>query len=51
MSETPNGAEMEPLDDAVDHVRGGSAGRLIVEYVVYPGNYDAATLLEAIGGP
>jgi protein-disulfide isomerase len=26
---------MEPLDDAVDHVRGGSAGRLIVEYGDY----------------
>jgi hypothetical protein len=23
---------MEPLDETVDHVRGGSAGRLIVEY-------------------
>jgi protein-disulfide isomerase len=28
-------AGMEPLDDAVDHVRGGSAGRLIVEYGDY----------------
>ena len=26
---------MEPLDDAVDHVRGGSAGHLIVEYGDY----------------
>ena len=26
---------MEPLDDAVDHVRGGPAGRLIVEYGDY----------------
>jgi protein-disulfide isomerase len=26
---------MEPLDEAVDHVRGGSAGRLIVEYGDY----------------
>jgi protein-disulfide isomerase len=26
---------MEPLDDAVDHVRGPSAGRLIVEYGDY----------------
>ena len=26
---------MEPLDDAVDHVRGGAAGRLIVEYGDY----------------
>jgi hypothetical protein len=23
---------MEPLDEAVDHVRGSAAGRLIVEY-------------------
>jgi protein-disulfide isomerase len=28
-------AAMEPLDDAVDHVRGGAAGRLIVEYGDY----------------
>ena len=27
--------KMEPLDDAVDHVRGSSAGRLIVEYGDY----------------
>ncbi len=26
---------MEPLDETVDHVRGGSAGRLIVEYGDY----------------
>jgi Na+:H+ antiporter, NhaA family len=26
---------MEPLDEAVDHVRGGSGGRLIVEYGDY----------------
>ena len=26
---------MEPLDDSVDHVRGGSAGRVIVEYGDY----------------
>jgi hypothetical protein len=26
---------MEPLDAAVDHVRGGSAGRVIVEYGDY----------------
>ena len=35
---------MEPLDDTVDHVRGGSAGRLIVEY----GDYDAASLLQEV---
>jgi hypothetical protein len=34
---------MEPLDDAVDHVRGGPTGRLIVEY----GDY-APALLEAL---
>jgi protein-disulfide isomerase len=28
-------ATMEPLDDAVDHVRGGPAARLIVEYGDY----------------
>src|SRR3954452_17855306 len=28
-------ATMAPLDDAVDHVRGSSAGRLIVEYGDY----------------
>ena len=28
-------ATMEPLDDAVDHVRGSSSGRLIVEYGDY----------------
>ena len=33
------GATMEPLDDPVDHVRGPSAGRLIVEY----GDYECRT--------
>jgi protein-disulfide isomerase len=28
-------AAIEPLDDAVDHIRGGSLGRLIVEYGDY----------------
>jgi protein-disulfide isomerase len=28
-------ARMEPLDDTVDHVRGGPAGRVIVEYGDY----------------
>ena len=28
-------AIMEPLDEAVDHVRGSSSGRLIVEYGDY----------------
>ena len=36
-------AGMEPLDDAVDHVRGGSAGRLIVEY----GDYECPYSREA----
>src|SRR3954451_3936222 len=34
---------MEPLDDAVDHVRGSSAGRLIVEY----GDYECPYSREA----
>ena len=33
---------MEPLDDTVDHVRGGSAGRLIVEYGDYECPYSRA---------
>jgi protein-disulfide isomerase len=36
-------AAMEPLDDAVDHVRGGPAGRLIVEY----GDYECPYSREA----
>jgi protein-disulfide isomerase len=36
-------AAMEPLDDAVDHVRGSSAGRLIVEY----GDYECPYSREA----
>jgi hypothetical protein len=31
---------MEPIDDTVDHVRGGAAGHLIVEY--------AASLMQEI---
>jgi protein-disulfide isomerase len=34
---------MEPLDDAVDHVRGSSAGRLILEY----GDYECPYSREA----
>ena len=37
---------MEPLDDAVDHVRGGSAGRLIVEYGDYECPYSRRASLE-----
>jgi protein-disulfide isomerase len=39
-------ATMEPLDDAVDHVRGGSAGRLIVEYGDYECPYSRRALRE-----
>jgi protein-disulfide isomerase len=37
---------MEPLDDEVDHVRGGSAGRLIVEYGDYECPYSRRALRE-----
>jgi protein-disulfide isomerase len=37
---------MEPLEDAVDHVRGGSAGRLIVEYGDYECPYSRAAMRE-----
>jgi protein-disulfide isomerase len=33
---------MEPLDDTIDHVRGGSTGRLIVEYGDYECPYSRA---------
>jgi protein-disulfide isomerase len=39
-------AMMEPLDEAVDHVRGGSAGRLIVEYGDYECPYSRAAFRE-----
>jgi NhaA family Na+:H+ antiporter len=39
-------AGMEPLDDAVDHVRGGSAGRLIVEYGDYECPYSRRAFRE-----
>jgi protein-disulfide isomerase len=40
---TANGAiSVEPLDDAVDHVRGPSAGRLILEYGDYECPYSRA---------
>jgi protein-disulfide isomerase len=37
---------MEPVDEAVDHVRGGSAGRLIVEYGDYECPYSRAATRE-----
>jgi protein-disulfide isomerase len=37
---------MEPLDDAVDHVRGASAGRLIVEYGDYECPYSRQAYRE-----
>ena len=37
---------MEPLDDSVDHVRGGSAGRLIVEYGDYECPYSRKAFRE-----
>jgi protein-disulfide isomerase len=39
-------AGMEPVDDAVDHVRGGSAGRLIVEYGDYECPYSRRAFRE-----
>jgi protein-disulfide isomerase len=37
---------MQPLDDAVDHVRGSSAGRLLVEYGDYECPYSRAAFRE-----
>jgi protein-disulfide isomerase len=37
---------MEPLDDAVDHVRGGWAGRLVVEYGDYECPYSRRAFRE-----
>jgi protein-disulfide isomerase len=37
---------MEPLDETVDHVRGGSAGRLIVEYGDYECPYSRQAFRE-----
>jgi len=39
-------ATMEPLDDAVDHVRGRPAGRLIVEYGDYECPYSRQAFRE-----
>jgi formate-nitrite transporter family protein len=39
-------AAMEPIDDAVDHVRGPSAGRLIVEYGDYECPYSRQAFRE-----
>jgi hypothetical protein len=41
-----HGATMEPLDEAVDHVRGPSAGRLIVEYGDYECPYSRQAFRE-----
>ncbi len=38
--------ELKPLDEAVDHVRGGSAGRLIVEYGDYECPYSRRAFRE-----
>jgi protein-disulfide isomerase len=38
--------QIEPLDDAVDHVRGGPAGRLILEYGDYECPYSRAAYRE-----
>jgi hypothetical protein len=43
------GAAIEPLDDAVDHVRGGAAGRLILEYGDYECPYSRRAFLEIEG--
>jgi protein-disulfide isomerase len=40
------GATMEPLDEAVDHVRGSAAGRLIVEYGDYECPYSRRAFRE-----
>ena len=37
---------MEPLDDSVDHVRGGSTGRVIVEYGDYECPYSRKAFRE-----
>src|ERR1700675_2225696 len=39
-------AGMDPLDEAVDHVRGGPAGRLIVEYGDYECPYSRRAFRE-----
>ena len=39
-------ASMEPLDEGVDHVRGSSAGRLIVEYGDYECPYSRQAFRE-----
>ena len=46
---------MDPLDDAVDHVRGASGEvlgtpTLFIDGAVHPGGYDEASLLEALDG-
>jgi protein-disulfide isomerase len=39
-------AAMEPVDEAVDHVRGGSAGHVIVEYGDYECPYSRRAFRE-----
>jgi protein-disulfide isomerase len=46
MSNAEHEAGIEPLDDAVDHVRGGSAGRLIVEHGDYECPYSRRAFRE-----
>jgi protein-disulfide isomerase len=43
---TISDAAPEPLDDAVDHVRGGAAGRLILEYGDYECPYSRRAFRE-----
>ncbi|HMJ33380.1 MAG TPA: thioredoxin domain-containing protein [Baekduia sp.] len=48
MTSTPQNSEakMEPLDEAVDHVRGRSTGRLVVEYGDYECPYSRRAFRE-----
>jgi protein-disulfide isomerase len=41
-----NSAKIEPLDDAVDHVRGGAAGTVILEYGDYECPYSRKAFRE-----
>jgi protein-disulfide isomerase len=41
-----NSANLEPLDDAVDHVRGGAAGTVILEYGDYECPYSRKAFRE-----
>jgi protein-disulfide isomerase len=46
MNPQMNGATAEPLDEALDHVRGPSAGRLILEYGDYECPYSRQAFRE-----